>query len=79
MGGWKTFLIAVAVRLVSGAVLGCGASLVFGFRPTLRMMADDDLGGLAIRLAVWGGIGAIICACTTPRHSWPWRKDDMGD
>ena len=76
MGGWKTFLIAVAVRFVAGAVLGCGASVLFGLRPTLRTVANDDPGGLVLRLIVWGAIGAVICVCTTPRESWPWRNGD---
>ena len=75
MGGWKGFLIAVAVRLVAGAVLGCLASLLLGWRVILRTMAEGDMASVALRLAIWGGIGALICASTTPRHSWPWRGD----
>ena len=74
MGGWKGFLIAVTVRLVAGAVLGCGASALLGYRTILRALAHDDPGSVVLRLAVWGGIGALICACTTPRYSWPWRN-----
>ena len=73
MGGWRGFLIAVAVRVVCGAVLGLLASAILGYRVILRTMAEGDMGTVALRLVVWGGIGALICACTTPRHSWPWR------
>ncbi len=72
MNAWFGFLLTLAVRFISGAVIGCVVSLLLGFRVVMGAIAE---GRLPIeRFLVWGAIAGVICMFTAPRDSWPWIK-----
>jgi hypothetical protein len=73
------FLITLAVRFVGGAVLGCIASVVLGYRTILQAFAEDEIGAVVLRFLIWGVIGGIVGMVTTPRWQTPWYKRDKLD
>lgn len=72
MNAWFGFLLTLAVRFISGAVIGCVISFVFGFRVVMDAIAEARLP--LERFLIWGVIGGVICMLTAPRDSWPWIK-----
>jgi hypothetical protein len=71
---WPDFVFTVAVRFVSGIVLGGLACLLVSYRAILRSFSHDNAHGPLIWLAVCCLVGGIAAVLTTPHWQTPWYK-----
>ena len=75
---WPDFLFTVAVRFVSGVVLGGLACVVVAYRGMLHAFSLDDVSGPLFWLAVCGLGGGLVATLTTPHWQAPWYKGIRG-
>jgi hypothetical protein len=69
---WPDFLVAVAVRLFCGFILGALAGLFFGWKVVLRWEAHDKMRPLVLWLVGWAVGGAVIAVLRIPFWQTPW-------
>jgi len=72
------FLFTIVVRLISGAVLGCGAGMLLGYKGILRAFSQNHLKAPIIWLALCGLAGGVIAIFTIPPWQTPWYKGIRG-
>jgi hypothetical protein len=71
---WPDFIFTVAVRFVSGAVLGGVACFFFTWKGILRAFSHENTQGPVIWLGLCGLAGGIVAIFTVPRWQTPWYK-----
>ena len=71
---WPDFVLTIIFRFIGGAILGCGIGLFLVWRGLLRGFARHHVRSILILLALFGVIGGIVGACSTPYWQRPWYK-----
>ena len=71
---WPDFLFTLAVRFISGVILGGLACFVIAYKSILRAFSHDNTHAPLIWLAIFAVGGGIIAVATTPYWQTPWYK-----